>query len=340
MAGGSGTRLWPISRDNYPKQFLKLFGENSLMKESILRNCDFGSLSLFVNSKHLSIVKKYLKIFNIKSVVEPFSRGTLPCAIISSLIAIKEKKNVVVLSPSDLHIIDSDKYRENVLSAAEFASKNDKIVMMGITPTEPEESYGYMKLGRKISGNLFEIERFVEKPNRKKAAEFLKTENYLWNSGVFIFNPKFMIEAFKKINNKTLDLCIESLENSSKKGDKLILDSEHYEKIASNSIDYGIIEKTSDIATIKADFGWSDLGTWKGIWSVAQKNNEQNVLHGNILTHNTKNCYIKSNKQLIATIDVENLSIIINDDVVLISSLNSSESIRNMVHKISKAKLN
>ncbi len=342
MAGGSGSRLWPISSNNCPKQFLKLLGENSAIKDSILRNCDFdfGSVSLFVNSKHQSMIKKYSSIFNIKSVVEPFSRGTLPCAIIGSLIAIKEKIDVVVLSPCDLHIEDLDKYKENILNAAEFASKNNKIVMIGVEPTRPEKSYGYMKLGNRISENLFDLESFKEKPSRKKALEFLNTKNYLWNSGIFVFNPKFMVEVFKKIDSKTFNLCLESLDKSSKKGNKLILDLQSYEKISANSIDYGIIEKTSDTVAIKADFKWSDLGTWKGIWGAAKKNNEQNVLEGNILTHNTKNCYIKSNKQLIATIDVKNLSIIINDDIILISSLNSSESIRNMVNKISKEKLN
>ena len=186
MAGGNGTRLWPISSNNCPKQFLKLLGENSAIKDSILRNCnfDFGSVSLFINSKHQSMIKKYSSIFNIKSVVEPFSRGTLPCAIIGSLIAIKEKIDVVVLSPCDLYIEDLDKYKENILNAAEFASKNNKIVMIGVEPTSPEESYGYMKLGNRISGNLFDLEGFVEKPNRKKALEFLNAKNYLWNSGI------------------------------------------------------------------------------------------------------------------------------------------------------------
>lgn len=330
MAGGSGTRLWPLSRENYPKQFIKIFDQKSLLQHSLIRNAKFSKPIVIVGNEHRFIALEQAKEVGIEIdvIIEPEGKNTAPCALLASILC--DNKDLIILLPSDHYINNLEEYYKSIDSACEAALKSS-VSTLGIKPTYPHTGYGYIKLGQNISGESYFVENFVEKPDLQKAMEYFSSNTYLWNSGIFIFRPSEMINLAQEHTKSMFEHVKESLKYSEKDLDFIRLKAEAYSKIIPESIDYAIIEKASNIAVVKASFDWSDLGSFASIWEVSKKDENSNVLIGDIISKDSEKNYAYSPKKLTALVGVSNLIVINTEDATLVADSKSSEEIKHVV---------
>lgn len=334
MAGGSGTRLWPISRENYPKQFIKINGESLLLKtyKRFLKLCNKEDIYIVTNEKYRFYVSTELvnlnDNINDNLILETVGKNTSG-AIILSLKFLKDKRNLkltepVFITPSDHIILNEDKFVETVKLSLDIASKG-KIITFGIKPDTPHTGYGYIKAGKKIKDEIYEVERFTEKPDKNKAKEYIKSGNYMWNSGMFMFSYDTITKEFKRHKP---DMYVYFKYDY----DKLI---KKFPDMESISIDYSVMEKTDKATVIKADIGWSDVGGWESFSDVVLKDENNNVKIGNIVDLNIKDSVIYSNSnRVIGLIDIDGVMVIDSDDAVLVAKKGSGEKVKEIVKKL------
>jgi mannose-1-phosphate guanylyltransferase/mannose-6-phosphate isomerase len=347
LSGGSGTRLWPLSRSSNPKQFLDFFDNNSLFSKTILRASDetiFNPLITICNNEHRFLVASELQKNNIKAqsiILEPIAKNTAAAIAIAALDVIKNNSkndDLMLVLPSDHLIKEEQKFKDYILATKEVAIAN-YLVTFGITPDSPQTGYGYIKRGRKLNNfnNVFEVEKFIEKPDKKKAQNFLNQGGFLFNSGIFMFKASVYLNNLENLQNEVFTACKNAYQNSIKDLDFIRLNAEDFTLSPNISIDYAIMEKASKIAVIPIDIGWSDVGDWNKIAEITPKDQNQNSLIGNVEILETKNCYINSQSSIIAAIGVKNLIIISLKDVVLVLNKNSAQAVKKLF-QILKAK--
>ena len=324
LCGGSGTRLWPLSRSNYPKQFLRLFSDYSLFQEAILRVKDIAQDIIIITSdSYYWIVESHLEEIAVKASIirEPIPKNTAPAIALATYHA-KENTSLLIL-PSDHRIEDGERFKDYVRKTYPYTK--DYIITFGIKPTYPETGYGYIKIGVPLSDNIHKIDKFIEKPNKDLAKEYVEAGDYLWNSGMFFVHKQLLIEEFKSIND--------SLYEISTKGSL-----ESFQKVNPNSFDYAIMEHTKKGACAKLDIKWSDVGSWISVYGELQKDQNNNALIGdNAITLNSYSNLIISNKRLVGAIGLQNLIIVDTEDATLIADKNSSQDVKKIVD-ILKAK--
>ena len=334
LAGGFGTRLWPSSRKTYPKQFLTLHSEKTLIKETIERIQNIranNKIIVSVNKNYNFLVESIIdqNNENIEIVTEPISKNTLP-AIMLAIRYLKDKHkasrtNIVFISPSD-HIIESlEKFSKTILKAEE-AAKKGFIVTLGIIPNRVETDYGYIEKGDKIENNIYLTKSFVEKPPYDKAKQFIETGGYYWNSGMFIFPIWLFEEELEKYEKEMFSFYSLGYE-------KLY---EKFHLLPSISIDYAIMEKTTKAATIETDIMWSDIGSWDSLYETLKKDDDENVIIGDALAYNIKRTliYNKTSKRVIVGTNINDLIIVDTDDVLLVAKKGSSQSIKGIVNDL------
>ena len=348
LSGGSGTRLWPISRSLNPKQFLDFFGEHSLFQKAALRvknSEDFHEPIIVCNSEHRFTAAEELQKINItpKSIIlEPVGRNTAPAIAIAALDVIvshAKKDDLILVMPSDHIIQDEEKFLAQVKKAAK-AANDEYLVTFGILPHKAETGYGYIKKDEELSKfkEIFTVEKFVEKPNKKTAEEFLKSGEYLWNSGIFMFKASTYLETLQKLQNDMFLRCCNSYNKAVRDLDFIRLFAEDFEKCPNISVDYAIMEKAEKVAVTPIDVGWSDVGSWQAIAEITKQDENKNSLIGDVLAVKTKNCYINSRSGLVATIGVENLIIISLKDAVLVANKNNSQDVKELFEILKKQK--
>lgn len=340
LSGGSGTRLWPVSRSFCPKQFLDFFGRESFFSKTILRVKNpeiFNPIIVLCNNEHRFLVADEVSKSHIQTqaiILEPVSRNTAPAITVGALEVMKnyDKDNdLMLVMPSD-HLIDNDqKFIDSILSARELALAG-YLVTFGITPNHPETGYGYIKQGSRLTefNCGFTVEKFIEKPDQERAAKFLKEGGFLFNSGIFMFKASKYLDALKKLTDGIFNHCSDAHHNSKIDLDFTRLEAESFAKSANISIDYAVMEKSTNIAVIPLNIGWNDIGDWNKISEIATKDHNQNSLIGNIETLKTNNCYINSNHGLVATIGVQNLIIINLKDALLIVNKNNTQEVKQL----------
>lgn len=346
LSGGSGTRLWPISRSLNPKQFLDFFGEYSLFQKTALRVSDsekFYDPIVICNNEHrFTVAEELLKVdVNPKSIIlEPVGRNTAPAIAIAALDVIArnaKKDDLILVMPSD-HIIENKMdFLSHVTKAAEIAQQ-DYLVTFGIVPTKAETGYGYIKKDSLLAGSkeIFSVEKFIEKPDQKTAEEFLKSGEYLWNSGIFMFKASTYLETLQRLQNPIFLSCCNSYNKAIRDLDFIRLFAEDFEKCENISIDYAIMEKAEKVAVAPLEIGWSDVGSWQAISELTPKDHNENSLVGDVVALKTKNCYINSRNRLVTTIGVENLIVISLKDVVLIANKNNSQDVKELFETLKK----
>ena len=346
LCGGSGTRLWPLSRASYPKQFLsiKKGDKFSLLQKTIKRILPLKNLQkpiLVCNEQHRFIVAEQMREINIEDFIillEPFGRNTAPAVTLAALKALelKEDPTLLVLS-SDHEIINEEKFLMLLEKGIEYTEQN-KLVTFGIVPTSPETGYGYIKASKPLSNNLegVDIESFIEKPNLEKARELIKENKYTWNSGMFMFKAQEIIKEIEKFSPEILLSCKEALNKSIIDLDFQRLDKVSFKKCENISIDIAVMEKTSRGIVIPLDVGWSDVGSWEVIWKTAKKDNKGNFTEGNVILQNTENSYFRSEHRLIVGIDLNELVVVETSDAILISNKKSSQKVKNIVNHLKK----
>ena len=349
LCGGSGTRLWPLSRESYPKQFLSITKDEnlSLLQKTIKRIQPLKNIQkpiLVCNEIHRFIVAEQMRQLNINEftiLLEPFGRNTAPAITLAALKALEiEKDPTLLVLSADHEIKNVDKFLTVINLGFNYANKN-KLVTFGVVPTSPEVGYGYIKSSKPFSNKLegIDIESFIEKPNLETAKNFIKDNKYTWNSGIFMFKAQEIIKEIHNFSPKILDSCKEAIKKSIKDLDFQRLDKTSFEKCENVAIDIAVMEKTSRGIVIPLDAGWSDVGSWEVVWDTSTKDINGNSINGKVILENTKNSYLRSENRLIVGIDLNDLIVVETRDAILISNKKSSQKVKNIVNHLKKNKI-
>ncbi len=339
LAGGSGTRLYPLSRKHFPKQFLKIWDDESLFQKTVKRNLNsvnsIDDILIITNNNYQFHIKNQLKEilesdketpFNI--ILEPIGRNTAPAIALTAKYALEklgaEEDEVLFISPSDHLISPDDKFTEYVKKAEELA-KQGFIVTFGIRPNKPETGYGYIEKDGKLEGEIeaFKVKQFHEKPDYETAKKYIATGDYFWNSGMFAFSIRTILDELKKYSPE----IYQHLEG--KTFEEVVM---NFSEMPDISIDYAVMEKTEKAVVLPLDIMWSDVGSWDSVYEVSEKDENKNVKIGNVIDIDTKNSLIMGDKRLIATIGLEDLIIVETPDAIVIAKKGEGQKIKNLVN--------
>lgn len=338
LAGGSGSRLWPLSREMFPKQLIDIDNSNtSLLQQTfkrLLNSMSSNDILTITNIKHYQDVKLQLNKIDTNNIVlaEPLSKNTAP-AVACALEYLRQKNNlddIVVILPSD-HLIKDFESFINTINLTIPIAKNNFIVTLGIKPTYPETGYGYIKtLSRMLDG--YKVEKFVEKPDIETAKQYIKSGDYFWNSGIFIGKISVFLDEFKKYSPEIYS-CLKLFDFKQAAN----IEFSDYENMPSISIDYAIMEKSDRIALVELQSDWSDLGSWESIYNIKEKDEDGNVIEGKVITNNVKNSFIYSQKEIVAVSDLENIILVETEDAIMACDIRKSQNVKNLYNKL-KAK--
>ncbi|MBI5409765.1 MAG: mannose-1-phosphate guanylyltransferase/mannose-6-phosphate isomerase [Nitrospirae bacterium] len=337
LAGGSGSRLWPISRELYPKQLVNLVGVDSLIQNTIKRLSpvlDAEKIRVVCGEEHFFEIARHLEEIGVPSkgkiIAEPCGRNTAPAILLAVLNILKTEKDAVILIfPSDHVIKDLEGFQDKLKTAISLAMMN-YIVTFGIKPDYPETGYGYIEGAKPVNKDAFAIKRFVEKPDEKTARHYVKAGNFFWNSGMFAFKASVLLKEFKTFEPALL----KSMQKMTSSVASLLHGK--YQALPDISIDYAIMEKTKRGVVLPSDFGWSDIGSWKSLYDFLPKGENNNVVEGDVILKNTKNCFIRGNNRLVVTNDIENIVVVETPDTVFISDLEKSKNVKAIVQELKK----
>lgn len=336
LCGGSGTRLWPLSRKSYPKQFVKLIGKHSLFQETVLRNKQlFSQFFIVTNRDHYFIAERQMHEIGMGSnhlfILEPFGKNTAPAICFACLECKPEE--IVLVTPSD-HLIQNQKvYEQKVQIALEMAKKN-KLVTFGIKPTYPETGYGYIQSHVPIGESVFEVKNFKEKPDEQTAKQYIQSGDFWWNSGMFAFKAGVYLEELISCAREIYDRCSEVYARSKRESAnpvKIWLNEEAMQLVPSQSIDSAVMEKSKNVCVVTADMGWSDLGSFDAIYDIMEKDSNGNNTSPNVLYMDCKNNLALSDYRKIALIGIDECIVVDTDDALLVAKRGLSQKVKDVV---------
>ena len=347
LAGGSGSRLWPLSRRSFPKQFLNLLDDDhnhTMLQETYKRIENFENICkpiIICNEEHRFIVAHQMKQINIKPLdilLEPEGRNTTAAITIAALKVLEEFKNqsvdpILLILSSDHQIEDIKKFHLAIKNSIDIVLKNN-LVIFGVPPTYPATGYGYIKSEDQLKNDQFiasKVDNFIEKPDLKTAKSLLKDKKYSWNSGMFIFKVSSIINEIKNLAPATLENCEECLKKSKKDLDFLRLEKDSFINCEDIPIDISVFEKTKKAFVIPLNCGWNDLGSWESLWKMSKKDADGNYINGRSLTKNTKDSFIKSEDKLVVSIGLRDIIVVETRDAVLIANKDSSHEVKEVV---------
>jgi mannose-1-phosphate guanylyltransferase / mannose-6-phosphate isomerase len=338
LSGGSGTRLWPLSRGQYPKQFLSLVSEHTMVQETMLRLLGISGIKnpiAVCNEIHRFMMAEQLLEIGIQPaaiILEPVGKNTAPAVALAALSA-QSGDDVLLVLPADHVISDIDAFQAAVVQA-EGLAKQGFLVTFGIVPTEPETGYGYIKKDSVQEGNAYRVSAFVEKPDLPTAQSYLESGDFLWNSGMFAFTARNFLKELEKFNPEMLLACQKALSTVKVDLDFIRLDQAIFSECPADSIDYAVMEKTDKGVVLPLDAGWNDVGSWSALWSVTKKDTNDNAISGDVLTVNTKNSFIFSEDRLVTVIGVEDLVVIETKDAVMVVSKDKVQEVNQLVAQL------
>lgn len=339
MGGGSGKRLWPLSRLDKPKQFLNLLGEGSLIESTIRRLdgiFDQDHIIVIGTAEHKNALIECTKglVLPENILIEPVGRNTAPCIAMATMFLAEKKDAIVCVLPSDHHVGDATTFREVLSRSMDAAEKSEHIVTVGITPTFDATGYGYIQLGEPVDGisGANHVVQFIEKPNKKRAGEFFYNGGYLWNGGIFVSKASVMLSNIKEFIPEVYQKVSETLEAVKEGNDELA--AKTYSEIENIAIDYGVMEKCRDIIVFPGDFEWSDVGSFYAISKILKDDSGNAIIAGNLLAPQANNLTVYSTKKIVAASGVDNLVIIDMDDVLYICNVNDSEKTKQLVEDL------
>ncbi len=347
LSGGSGTRMWPLSREAYPKQFLSLGGSHSLLQQTVLRVNGIQRYAedvrlhppLFIcNESHRFLVAEQLRGLDLpmdRIVLEPVGRNTAPALTCAALVAAREEQDpVLAVMPSDHVVRDGEAFRRTMAEAVHLASQGH-IVTFGIVPTRPETGFGYLRSGEPLTERARILEAFVEKPDAEKARSYLASGNYLWNSGIFVLGARVWLEAIGRFRPDILEACESAVSAGSRDRDFFRLDRQAFEQSPSDSIDYAVMEKIAGqgqaALVLPLDAGWSDLGSWPALWEVEDSDDHGNIVQGDAFVEDVTDTLIHADGRFVAALGVSDLIIAETPDAILVSHKDSAQKVRDVV---------
>ncbi|MAT51886.1 MAG: mannose-1-phosphate guanylyltransferase/mannose-6-phosphate isomerase [Porticoccaceae bacterium] len=339
LSGGSGSRLWPKSRQAYPKQFLPLTSEKTLIQNTLLRLNPLGLSDPIVvcNEDHRFIVAEQINQIGIAPdgiLLEPHPRNTAPAVALAALYAQHHHDDPLLLVlPAD-HVIDDDETFLRCVQEAAPVAEHGALVTFGIVPSRPESGYGYIRRGEPLPGeqNVYAVDSFVEKPDQARAEGFVKSGEYFWNSGMFLFKASRYLAELEKFAPEILRQCKLALQDAELDRDFTWLSGDSFADCPEDSVDYAVMEQTEEAAVVPLDAGWSDVGSWESLWEVLEKDPNGNACQGEVISLDSSNCLISSEKSLIATVGVEDLVIVESDDAILVARKNRGQDVKTIVN--------
>lgn len=356
LCGGSGTRLWPLSRAHYPKQLLALCGENSLLQDTLKRldgldaseaDLELDKALIISNEEHRFLVAEQLRQIGVPSekiILEPIGRNTAPALTLAALAAVQEENDPLLLvMPADHIIKDKEAFHKALIQGAELAD-NNYLVTFGVVPSIPETGYGYIKQGKSINASASEIAQFVEKPDYDTAVEYLKSGQFLWNSGMFMMKASVWINAINCFSPEIADASRAAFDNGEADSDFYRLHKEAFEACVSDSIDYAVMEKITESgdhsseglrsAVVPLDAQWSDVGSWDSLWNVSTRDDDGNVIKGDVYTHNTKDSLMISEHRLVAAAGLQDVIVVETADAVMVAAKDHAQDVKKLVEQV------
>ena len=350
LAGGSGTRLWPMSREFYPKQLLNLTGEYTMIQNTLLRLNDFEKMAppiIIGNEKQRFIVDQQFAEVNIRPsefFLEPVGRNTAPAVTIAALKAVSmDSESLILVLPAD-HLIDNVQKFHDALRTAECFAEQGFLVTFGIVPDRPETGYGYIRQGEPaqvVSGDFlnglqkaYAIYEFVEKPDLSTAEHYIETGDYCWNSGMFMFKAAHVLEELRRFVPDIASACEKAFKNGHSDEGCFYLEPAAFEQCPSDSIDYAVMEKTDHGIMVPLDAGWDDLGSWEALWNVGEKDASGNVVSGDVICVDVEGSLVNAQSRLVTVLGLKNLAVVETPDALLISSLSDTQGVKKIVEML------
>ena len=350
LSGGSGTRLWPLSRESYPKQFLALDSrtKKTLLQKTYERLLGLNGLKnpiLICNEDHRFIVAEQFRDINTNPeaiILEPIGRNTAPAITVAALHAISKGQDPLLLVLAADHEIENITEFQKVIEIGKSYANKGRLVTFGIVPTSPETGYGYIEAKESLNKEQgitgLSIEKFIEKPNQSKAKELIKDSRFTWNSGMFLFKASAILNELEKFAPEIVGNCKIAIEEDIADLDFLRLEKDSFTRCPKVSIDFAVMEKTKLGTVLPLNAGWSDIGSWKSLWDNSKKNNDGNYINGRVIAEKSKNCYLKSEKHLVVSLGIENLVVVETNDAILIANKENSQNIGDIIKNLDKSK--
>jgi len=340
LSGGSGTRLWPLSRKQYPKQYLPLVGDNTMLQETILRLSGLDNIAdpIFVcNADHRFLVAEQCQQIDIKNptiLLEPIGRNTAPAIAAAALQSINGLDDAVLLVLSADHVIQDVEAFHQAINIASNQAQEGKLATFGIVPTGANTGYGYIKSSADSNDGAHKVEEFVEKPDLKTAQAYLEQGNYLWNSGMFMFKAATLIDELTTHSPEIVTSVNDAVNNAEQDLDFIRLDKKAFESSPSDSIDYALMEKSDNVVVVPLDAQWNDIGSWSALYDIGIKDTNGNVIQGDVFTEKTTNTYIHANHHMVATIGVQDLVIVETPNATLIATKDKTQKVKKIVERL------
>ncbi|MGH7012697.1 MAG: mannose-1-phosphate guanylyltransferase/mannose-6-phosphate isomerase [Stellaceae bacterium] len=345
LSGGSGTRLWPLSRTLYPKQLLPLVSEHSLLQETAMRVADrarFAAPLIVSNDEHRFIVAEQLRVAGVEPsaiLLEPIGRNTAPAVAVAALTLAPEAPDTFLLvMPSDHVIADREAFLAAIDRAA-AAARLGRLVTFGIKATKPETGYGYIRRGLTLDGiaGAFEVAGFVEKPNTARAKSYVESGDYSWNSGIFLLPAALYLRELERLKPALLEACRAAVAKAKRDLDFVRLDKDEFATAENVSIDYAVMEHTPLAAVVPTEMGWSDVGTWDALWQIGRKDNAGNLATGDVVVEDSRNNLLRADSGLLAVLGVEDLVVVVTSDVVMVAKRDRAQDIKQLVARLEHA---
>ena len=347
LCGGTGSRLWPLSRESCPKQYLKVIQNDKL---TLLQNTckristikSIGNPIFITNEEHRFIIAEQIRQIGLEDksiILEPFGRNTAPAIAIAALEALSLNKDPHLLVLASDHFIQDEKAFQNAINNALTQSKEEKLVTFGVLPTSPETGYGYIEVGKDFDIDTMEpveIKNFIEKPNKETAKKLIEDGHFLWNSGMFMFKARVILDELTKFHPEIVQCSKSSFDKNNLDLEFKRLNSEFFRKCPSISIDVAVMEKTNSASVVPLDAGWSDIGSWSSMWEISDKDVNGNVHIGNIKSIDSKNNYLRSENRLVVGIGLENIVVVETNDAVLVAKKDNIQKVKEIVEELKK----
>jgi mannose-1-phosphate guanylyltransferase/mannose-6-phosphate isomerase len=342
LSGGTGSRLWPLSRELYPKQLLPLVNDQTMLQNTALRSGGIENIAapiVVCNEEHRFMVAEQLRSINILAaaiLLEPVGRNTAPAVAVAALLAMVAGGDpLLLILPSD-HVIDDVTCFQSRVAEGALLARKGRLVTFGIVPNAPETGYGYIKAGDTIKDSgcvvtAFTVDRFFEKPDRVTAESYLAGGGYFWNSGMFLFSASAYLKELERFSPEMVTACRTALENATRDQDFVRLGKDAFASCPADSIDYAVMEKTEKAAVLPLDAGWNDVGAWSALWEIGEKDGENNVLRGDVIAHDCHGSYIQATSRLVTAVGIEDYVIIETADAVMVAPRSRVQDVKAIV---------
>ena len=344
LSGGRGTRLWPLSRSSYPKQYLSMSKKNNFtfLQETVLRLHGIKNIQkplVVCNEEQRFVVAEQMRSINVipeSILLEPFGKNTAPAIALSALMAAKKHYDPILLVlPSDHKIEDINSFQKKILEGVELVNEGN-LITFGIVPKSSNTQYGYIESKEEIckTNRSSEIVSFIEKPNKKLAEKLFMNKKYTWNSGIFLFKASTILKELNKFAPQVVDICIKSLEGIQKDLNFQRINKNYFKNCPDIAIDVAVMEKTKSGKVLPLDVGWNDLGSWESVWEDSKKDLNKNTLHGNVFIKDVKNSFLRSENRLVVGFGIKDLCVVETDDSVLVASRKSLKSMKELIKEL------